>query len=385
MESKAVNFKRVFILAGAICAYWIGAGFSTGQEVLQFFGVHGYNGLLGAGVCFVLNSIFSVILWNAGKRENFSNPYDVFPYYCGKYLGQLYIWFCVILCYGIFVVMMAGGGATVNQYYGVPVYLGTGVLGILALLTIMLGIKKLINFIGFIGPVKILFLFIIGVAALAAALSNWDLVASGDGAIASLGFKAVSGSWFWSGCLFAFLTVMMSTTFQISCGQQASNRREARIAAIIGSFALCLAVVFVVFAEMTYHEIIAGRQVPTLAIANYLSPVFAALFSMIIVVCIYSAVSSTLLMVVRKFAVDKTKKFNIIALILTAIGVFFSSVIPFDKLVNFMLPLTGYAAILFSVLMFIKEIKLKNASKKASLSEEDNGHSPRVDDLAHKF
>jgi uncharacterized membrane protein YkvI len=362
MDNNTVHLKKVFILAGAICAYWIGAGFSTGQEVLQFFAVNGINGIWAAFLCCILTCIFSYTLWNLGQRENFASPYDVFEYYCGRYLGQVYIWFSVILSYGIFVVMMAGGGATIHQYFGFPTYLGTGFIGILSLLTVLLGVNRLIGIIGVIGPIKILFVVIIGIAALFSAIGQPSLLVEGDQLMPTSGFESASGNWAWSGALYAFLALMMSIPFQVTCGSQAASKREARIGAISGGILFTIAIVFLVLAEIVYHALIVGQQVPTLAIANHVSPLLGLAFSIIIVLCIYSAVASVLLMVVRKFSVDKTKTFNVTAVILTAIGMFFGSIIPFDKLVNLLFPITGYAAILFAILMLVKEVRRQNTS-----------------------
>ncbi|MDU2064352.1 MAG: hypothetical protein E6713_05855 [Sporomusaceae bacterium] len=372
MDNHTVRLKKIFILAGAICAYWIGAGFSTGQEVLQFFAVNGIKGIWAAGLCCILTCVFSYTLWNLGQREDFENPYDAFQYYCGKYLGQVYIWFSVVLSYGIFVVMMAGGGATIHQYFGVPTYLGTGFIGILSLLTVLLGVDRLINIIGVIGPVKILFVVVIGIAALFSALDEPAMLMRGDALMPTLGFQSASDNWAWSGALYAFLALMMSIPFQVTCGSQAANKREARIGAIVGGVMFTVAIIFLVLAEIVYHALIVGQQVPTLAIANHVSPLLGLTFSIIIVLCIYSAVASVLLMVVRKFAVDKTKTFNTVAVVLTSIGMFFGSVIPFDKLVNLLFPITGYAAILFAILMLFKEARRKSAAPSTAFTEVSN-------------
>jgi uncharacterized membrane protein YkvI len=102
--------------------------------------------------------------------------------------------------------------------------------------------------------------------------------------------------------------------------------------------------------------------VPTLAIASNISPVLETIFSILIVIAIYSAVSSLLLMTVRKFAVDKTKKFNTIAAVLIVIGMLFGGIVPFDKLVNILYPLAGYSAIVFIGFMAYKELKIKKNS-----------------------
>ena len=112
-----------------------------------------------------------------------------------------------------------------------------------------------------------------------------------------------------------------------------------------------------VISELVNYKLIIGKQVPTLAIASSVSPILEVIFSVLIVLAIYSAASSLLLMTVRKFAVDKTKKFNIIATVLTFVGILFGGVIPFDKLVNVLYPLAGYSAIVFLGFMIYKELK----------------------------
>jgi uncharacterized membrane protein YkvI len=74
-------------------------------------------------------------------------------------------------------------------------------------------------------------------------------------------------------------------------------------------------------------------------------------------------------MTVRKFAVDKTKKFNIIAAVLIIIGMLFGGIIPFDKLVNILYPLAGYSAIVFIGFMVHKEVKIRKNSEEYSVEK----------------
>ena len=70
---------------------------------------------------------------------------------------------------------------------------------------------------------------------------------------------------------------------------------------MLGAGVFCLVVVLMVIAEIVYLDVIRGQQVPTLAIANHISPVLAMIFTPILVLCIYSAVASILLVVTRNF------------------------------------------------------------------------------------
>ncbi len=359
MGNKTVSVKSVVLFAGAICAYLIGSGFATGQEVFQFFTANGIKGILATFIFLVIMGASSYVLCGIGQKMKFENPYDVFEYYCGKVIGQVYIWYSVVMNYCIFVVMLAGAGATINQYYGTPIYIGTGVIALLGLGTALLGMEKLISIIGVIGPVKVLFVAILGIAGLITIIGQPTLLAEANRSISTLGMKTASSNWAWSGALYAFLCLMMCIPFLVNCGASARSTKEAKTTGIVASIAFTVAIVMLVVAELANYKLIIGKQVPTLAIAADISPLLGVIFSVLIVVAIYSAVASLLLMTVRKFAVDKTKKFNIIATVFTAIGMVFGGMIPFDKLVNILYPLAGYSAIVFIGFMFYKELKTK--------------------------
>jgi uncharacterized membrane protein YkvI len=170
---------------------------------------------------------------------------------------------------------------------------------------------------------------------------------------------------------------MMSVPFLVNCGASARNLKEAKIIGIAGTFAFTVAIIMLVISELVNYKFIIGKQVPTLAIASHVSPVLEIIFSVLIVVAIYSAASSLLLMTVRKFAVDKTKKFNIIATVLTAIGMLFGGVIPFDRLVNILYPLAGYSAIVFIGFMIYKEIKMNMKNVESSAEKEKSSYNKR--------
>lgn len=375
MGKSEISIKNVMLIAGAICAYLIGSGFATGQEVLQFFTTSGTKGIIATLIFLAIMSVSTFILCGIGQKKKFENPYDVFEYYCGKVIGRIYIWYSVVLNYCIFVVMLAGGGATINQYFGIPTYIGTGVIAFLALGTALLGMEKLIKIIGVIGPVKILFVVILGIASIITLFGQPTLLSEASRVMPTSGIKSASSNWAWSGALYTFLCLMMSVPFLVNCGASARNLKEAKIIGIVGTFAFTVAIIMLVISELVNYKFIIGKQVPTLAIASHVSPVLEIIFSVLIVVAIYSAASSLLLMTVRKFAVDKTKKFNIIATVLTATGMMFGGVIPFDKLVNILYPLAGYSAIVFIGFMIYKEIKMNLKNVKSSVEKENSSYN----------
>ena len=53
--------QSIFTLASVYVGTVIGAGFASGQEILQFFGKHGYKGILGVMVITVLFSLLGAL------------------------------------------------------------------------------------------------------------------------------------------------------------------------------------------------------------------------------------------------------------------------------------------------------------------------------------
>ncbi|WP_371380450.1 hypothetical protein [Sporomusa aerivorans] len=368
MTTESVNWKKTFLLAGSLCACYMGAGFTSGQEVLQFFTSLGTMGLVSIAMSWILFIYFTYVIYKVAKEQNFNDPYDILEYYCGKILGRILVWYIVALMYGVFMIMLTGSGATINQYYGVPIYAGVWAMGILTLGTVVLGIDKLINIIGLIGPVKVLFIVIVGVPALLAMFSSPAAFLEVDKIIPTLELKKASSNWVTAGIIYPCLYVMTAIPFMVACGASATNIKESIIAGVTGISGFMFSVFMLVVAELMNIQAIVGKQVPTLVVAEKISPILGATFSVLIILCIYSTATSYLWGTVRKFAEDRTKKFYIISTVLAGIGMLFGQVIPFDVLVNTLYPISGYVGIIFLVCMIVKQLKDKYGKTNADFN-----------------
>jgi uncharacterized membrane protein YkvI len=343
-------------IAGALCAFLIGGSIASGQETLQFFVSHGTVGLAAIGVYFALICVVVILICGAGKRETFANPYDVYSYYCGKTLGLIYSWFAVFVYYCIFVAMLSGAGATASQLFGIPTHVGTIVMAALALTTTLLGSDRLIRLLGFIGPVNAILLISLGAFAVASLIRDPDLLASAGRAAQAAELRSVSSGWLRSGVLYMLFIMMIVVTFLINCIAGAPDARVAKRAGMLGFTVYALVLVMLTLAEFANFAIIQGKQIPTIVIAHRLAPALGIVFSLLILLAMYATTSSMLLMSVRKFANDRTKKFTLIAIIFAAVGTILGGSISFDILVNKLFLVTSYAGIPLLALILKKEL-----------------------------
>ncbi|MDR1271514.1 MAG: hypothetical protein LBK04_00735 [Clostridiales Family XIII bacterium] len=350
------GFGNTLRITGAICAFLIGAGVASGQDILQFFTSHGKYGFIAAIIFLALACPCAALICRAGQREAFENPYDVFTYYCGAKIGNLYIWFSVILGCGSLTVMLAGAGATVNQLLGIPVYAGTVAMAGLAICTAILGIDRLINILGAIGPVNAILLIILGLFGLHTLSKDPYALDEAIVAMQDPGVKSISPNPVWSGILYAFLCLLVTTVFMVNCAASAKSQKEAGIAGGVSFFIFAIVIVMLLIAELANYEIVIGAQIPTLAIARSISPLFGIISFSLIILAIFSATSSLLLMIVRRFAVDRTKRFRVFAVVFISITSVLGSIIPFDELVSRLFTVISYVSIFFVCRIVYKEL-----------------------------
>ncbi|WP_072682017.1 hypothetical protein [Arcobacter sp. LA11] len=352
MNNSSINIKLIIITAGTLCSYLIGAGFSTGQELLQFYSSYGLSGYIGLALGALFFLYCANAVYTASKTETFNNPYEGYHYFAGKVIGTFYEWYNTIIFYAIYVIMVAGAGAATEQYFGVNPTFGGIAVAILMMVTVLMGLDKLMNILGFIGPVMIIFAISIGLVSI---FSNVGAIAHIQEHVHLIEDSQPYSHFITSGIAYMGLCFIMSVPLMIATGSKLSSIKEAKIASVVGVLAYCAAAAMIVAAEHIYIQQVAGFQVPTLKIAEQFSPIFGMAFAVIIVIGLYTTGAGLLWSSVRKFAKDRTRKSYAITVVLSVIGVFFGGVLPFNELIGLILPPAGFVGAVFAIFIVYKQ------------------------------
>ena len=88
-----------------------------------------------------------------GYELQLEHPGDIFRVYCGKIIGRLIEYFTLLFLFSIVVIMISGTGAIAHEHFGVPTIVGLLGMGIITMITVIFGLKKLVDIIGAVGPV----------------------------------------------------------------------------------------------------------------------------------------------------------------------------------------------------------------------------------------
>ena len=363
MNNQVVDIKKVIIFAGAFIAFLIGSGFATGQEILQYFAAYGYMGLFGALVAFVLFVYVGVSFITTGQKYKFKKGNDIYTYYCGNVLGKFFDYFSIIFIYMSYIVMISGAGATINQQYGLPVYIGGIIMAVLSCITVVCGLGKIVDVIGKIGPLIVVLSILLGISAI---VMKPEGLVEANKVIPELNLLKASNNWFLAAASYVGFCMLWLASFFTSMGATANSKKEAAWGAIAGAFAFSVAVIIVALGLIANIEQVSGTLIPSLILANNIHPNIAVFFSITVVAGIYTTAVPLLWSVSSRIAEDKSKKFVIITIILAIIGTFIGLVVPFDKLVNIVYVINGYVGFVLLILMVIKDIKVRKKSNEVS-------------------
>lgn len=379
-EVKAVKSTGGMIdtmrIAGAYVAYVIGSGFATGQEIVQFFTVYGIKGIAGMAVCTFLFSAMGAALLADGYRygngempkvqkrvcgssrnKRISGSGGVYEYYCGTALGRVFELMMPVILFCTVVIMIAGAGAAVQEYYELDYKIGCTVMAIILFVSYMLGFHKIVNAIGFLAPVIIIFMITVGVITIAdSGIGNFsDLSAyfeSGSSGMqygisgSDADFGMQPGKWFFSALLYASYNTVSAVAFFRALGSSAASAGSARAGGILGGVMLMTAALMMNLAIMTKAETAVGLAIPTLYLARLISPVFGAAFSAVLLIEIFSTAAPMMWTVCSRFAEDGTPKaFAVGAAFI--VPAYLLSGVSFEKLIGCVYPCTGILGFVF--------------------------------------
>lgn len=360
-NNSNVRFSRVILIGGALIALLVGSGFTTGQEIMQYFISYGYAGIASIVLMMALFIYVSVSFVSAGHKQQFAEPRSIYQYYCGKLIGNFFDYFSVIFLFMSFWVMIAGAGAALHQQFAWPTWAGGVVMGSITLLTLFFGFNRLVEVIGSIGPLLSVLAIAIGVVGYLIApsgLQNYEtelapLVA--DGTILQAG-----SNWFTACTSYVGFCMMWLAVFMTNLGKSASSRREACWGAILGVVLFCLAVLALMLGLASHLPDVAGKQIPTLVLIAKIHPSLALGFSLMVFVAIFTTAGPLLWTPVKRFAPDENSlRHRILLVVLAVTGTVIGLAIPFDRLINIVYVINGYVGFILLFLMLAKDIRTR--------------------------
>ncbi|MDU2293656.1 MAG: hypothetical protein E6276_07720 [Clostridiales bacterium] len=355
MSELKVSWRNVIIFAGAYVATIIGSGFATGQEIMQFFTFYGLTGIFGCVVTLIVFSFTGMECLSRGRVVETDETVQIFSFYCGKYFGKFLEYFVPLFLFGVYVIMISGAGATLEEHYHLNPYIGRILMSLAAFFSVIFGLKGMMKIVGKIGPIIIIFAVTVGLISL---LQNYGTLQASLDALPTLDLVKPAPNGIISGLLYPSYNMLVVVGLLSGMGKMANNKKECLYGGFLGGFLLFLAALLMHLAMLSQVENVVALKIPSLYLASHISPMMAKVFSIILMLGIYTTAAPLLWQTVNRFVPDNHPKFKMTTVAITVIG-FICGLLPFDRLIGTIYPFTGYIGIVVFLLMVIKVVRLK--------------------------
>lgn len=327
--------KTSLKLGGAFIGLMVGVGFASGQEILQFFTSFGYAGLAGGVVATALLAFLVMNLYQIGSRMRTGSHKEAIEYLCGRHLGRVVDWMLTFFLFGSVVVMLAGAGSSFEQQLGTSHYLGGAVLAVLTVVTVCLGLKRVITLMSLITPVLMVIVAIIAIYSLTSIDKSWGELQS-----IALSQPQAAGNWFLSALLYVSYNVAGTAAVLVVIGASITDSRKAGLGGIFGGLGIGALIVVMTLVMLAKIDVVAGSAIPTLFLSNSLSSWFGDVMLVLLLVKLYcTTVGLSYALAARAKAYGLPFKVSVAISVALA---YFASLFGFVTLVGIVYPAMGY-------------------------------------------
>jgi len=325
-------------IAGTYIGTIVGAGFASGQEVLQFFVFFGNAGLSGLVVVTALFILIGYMIMDLGRHIQAQSHLDIVRASSGKLLGTFSDLLISFFLFGTLSAMFAGSSALMSQQFGLHPLLGGFLMAGLTILTVLSGFNGIVNAISLVVPFLLLAALGISIVSLSMAPDKTPV----KNAAPNIGFLR---NWLWSAILYTSYNTVTSYGILGPLGARAKDRKAIVTGAVLGGLGLGLGACALFLALRHHFAASAFLEVPMLHIAGKVSPFAQILYGIVLLAEIYTTAVGNLYSFSARLAQSGCSDSRFV-IITSALCAFLFSLLGFSNLVKYFYPAVGYAGII---------------------------------------
>ncbi|HHY75514.1 MAG TPA: hypothetical protein GX500_01880 [Firmicutes bacterium] len=345
--------KRTRVILASAATYIgtvVGAGFASGQEVLQFFGLLGKKGVLAIALTAAGFAFFGYATMEVGRKMNAASHLPVIRDISGRFLSPLLDIITTFFLFGALSAMVAGAGSVLAQELSVPWLIGAGLMVVATVVTVLFGLKGVVAAVSTVVP-----LLIIGV--LAVSLS----VISARGATLSdppAGTRPLVPAWPLAGATYISYNMIMSVPVLASLGTTLRSKREVALSAALGAVGLGAALFLVFLAVVSSLPDVLRYEIPMAGMASEVYRIGGRIYTLIFLAEVYTTAVANLYGFSARLAAPDTLGFKLVTVVAGS-GALLAGSVGFTNLVRTVYPAVGWAGSVFLVAIVVYALRGK--------------------------
>lgn len=335
MKREITTFKIATTFIGTV----LGAGFASGQEILQFFGFFGRSGIAALGLTTIFFIVFGIMILEMGHQSQARSYLDLISFIGGRKGCMVMDKTITFFLFGTQAIMIAGAGAIFSQQFGLPGYWGCLAVMSASIVTVLFGMAGVISAMGVIIPLLLVFILLVGTGTILLGFPHLAAVPySADPSLAPVSF------WPFSSLLYASCNLVIGVAILGPLGGMAEKRFIKR-GVFWGGLGIGGSALAILLAVLIHYQEAGTYQIPMLYIAGQLLSPLPALYSLVLLAGMYTGTVGSL----YGFAARWSSPFYGIRFKLlvaaSSLGAFAAAQIGFSSLVRLLYPLAGLAGL----------------------------------------
>lgn len=340
------RFLQIMKVAMAFVGVIVGAGFASGQEVLQYFVAFGVDGVWGAALSGLVMTLMAIIILQLGSYFRAGEHGEVLKRVTHPVFSRILDVGVVVTLFSTGFVMFAGAGSNMQQQWDLPLWVGAVLMLAMVLAAGMLDVDKVTAIIGAITPFILAFIVLASVYTVFTA--DIDVARLDAAALATV--DTTLPHWSVAAVNYVGFNLMVAVSMAIVIGGTMFNPRLAGRGGLAGGLVYSVMIVISALTLFAAVEAVGTDALPMLTIINELNPVLGQLMAVVIYLMIFNTALGMFYALGKRLTASHPERFRPIFVVVTVVG-FVLSFIGFETLVAYVYPVLGYIGLLLIAVM----------------------------------
>ncbi|CAH2214642.1 YkvI family membrane protein [Tepidibacter aestuarii] len=323
----------------------IGAGFASGQEIMNFFGKFGVNGLIGIIIATSLFCLIGSIILSAAHTNNIYSYNQLLEKIFGKSISKVIDFLIILFLIAGYCIMLAGSGAIFQEQYNIDANIGILFMAIATFITFIFSVKGLSTVNTVIVPFLLISIVYIGSNVILHEGININVL---NHINTSNDYKFIISSVTYVG-----YNMIPALVILTSVGSLVDSKKNAIKGGILGGLFLGILALFILMPSLILYNDISTLELPMLNISSYSNYRGKYLYSIILWFAMFTTAIGNGFGIITRikpiFNIDQKKLcflFCVISIFLAKFG--------FSNLIMILYPIFGYISFLIIICAFLK-------------------------------
>jgi Uncharacterized membrane protein len=348
------EIKNIIRVACIYTATIIGAGFASGQEIVQFFSSYykgGFYGIITAGALF---SILGYIVLDRVYKDRIRNYEEFILPVFGWFFSWVVEIAATLFMFVLFCVMIAGSARVLTEKLGIPQIYAIICMSLLCMFFILSSIKGIVTLSSVVTPVLVTGIIFVGI---------YIIVSRDTSAFLTLDlFKGFTDNWLFSTLIYVSYNSIMSVMIMCSLLPYLKKSTTGRAGGILGGMILCFIALVLNTAISLSYPSSSGKELPILDILNSMSSFMGNAYAVVLwLAMLLSAVNAGFCFnqrIQNKFHTNK-----VLITILMCIAAVPLSLLGFSNLIAGIYPVFGYIGLFMVFTILLSNLKISFKTK----------------------